>query len=46
VNGESYAGRLEFAWCDEGWKLRLKGDQLLQFGKSGVEHGRDSVALR
>jgi len=46
VGRESYVGRLEAAWSEEGGSVRLKGDQLLQFAKSGLENGKDLIAVR
>jgi hypothetical protein len=42
----TFVGRLEVGWSDEEVVLRLQADQLFQFAKEGLIHGRDQVALR
>jgi hypothetical protein len=39
-------GRLEFAWSEEGWLVRLRADQLFQFEKDEFLRGRISVPER
>ena len=44
--GGGFTARLEVAWSDEDTVLRLRGDQLFQFTKGGLYHGRDPVPFR
>ena len=41
-----FIGRFEVAWSEEDVVLRLRSDQVFQFAKEGLLHGRDQVALR
>jgi hypothetical protein len=43
---EGLKGRLEFAWSEEGWLVRLRADQLFQFEKDEFLRGRISVPER
>lgn len=47
INSErNFTGRLEFAWSEEGFQFRLRGDQLFEYLKGGLFHGRDQVPTR
>ncbi len=41
-----FHGRLEIGWSDEEMVVRASADQIFQFAKYGLIHGRDQVALR
>jgi hypothetical protein len=41
-----FLGRLELAWSEEDFVVRVSADQIFQFNKGGLVHGRDQVALR
>ncbi len=41
-----FRGRLELAWCEEDTQIRLQTEQLFQYQKGGLFHGRDQIALR
>jgi len=41
-----FQGRLEIGWSDEEMVVRASADQIFQFAKYGLIHGRDQVALR
>lgn len=46
IGNSGFKGRLEVAWSDEDTVIRLRADQVFQFAKGGLFHGRDQVALR
>jgi hypothetical protein len=41
-----FLGRVELAKGDEGWQFRLTSDQIFQYGKRGLLHGRTPVPER
>ena len=41
-----FAGRLEIGRSDEETVFRLRADQIFQYAKGGLSHGRDQAALR
>jgi hypothetical protein len=41
--GGLFAARFEVAWSGEETVLRLRGDQVFQFAKGGLYHGRDPI---
>lgn len=45
VNGR-FSGRVEVGFSDEDTVFRLRGDQMFQFGKDGLYHGRDPIPTR
>ena len=44
--GGHFAGRLEIARSDEETVIRLRGDQIFQFAKGGLFHGRNPIPSR
>jgi hypothetical protein len=46
IGNKGFTGRVEIAWSDEDTVFRLRADQIFQFAKGGLFHGRDQVALR
>lgn len=43
---ENFLGRVEVAWSNEETAFRLRADQIFQFARSGLYHGRDPVPTR
>jgi len=41
-----FLGRMEFAWSEEGFVFRFRGDQVFQYDRRGLLHGRDPVPER
>ena len=41
-----FVGRIELAKGDEGWQFRLGSEQIFQYGKAGLFHGRTPVPER
>lgn len=41
-----FLGRVEVGWSNEEVVFRLRADQIFQYAKGGLLHGRDQVALR
>lgn len=41
-----FGGRIELGFSDEDTVLRIRGDQMFQFGKDGLYHGRDPIPTR
>jgi outer membrane protein assembly factor BamA len=46
VREDRFMARLEFAWSDEEFVLRFRADQIFQFSKGGLSHGRNPVPQR
>jgi hemolysin activation/secretion protein len=46
ITGSGFAGRVELAWSDEGMQARLGSDQVFQFSRGGLYHGRNPIPLR
>jgi hypothetical protein len=46
VGLSGFIGRCEVAWSEEDLVFRVRSDQVFQFAKGGLLHGRDQVALR
>jgi hypothetical protein len=46
IGQRGFQGRFEMAWSEEETVFRLRTDQIFQFSKGGLQHGRDQVALR
>lgn len=46
LSASSFVGRLEFAWSDEEMRIRLRADQVFQFSRGGLYHGRNPIPLR
>ena len=46
IPGGRFVGRLEIARSDEETVIRLRGDQLFQFMKGGLYHGRNPIPSR
>jgi hemolysin activation/secretion protein len=46
IGARGFVGRLEIAWSDEERKIRLRADQVFQFEKGGIYHGRNPVPTR
>ncbi|RKX39755.1 MAG: hypothetical protein DRP64_13850 [Verrucomicrobia bacterium] len=42
----NFSARLEIAWSEEGTQLRIRGDQVFEYLKGGLFHGRDQVPSR
>lgn len=41
-----FRGLVELGWSDEDTQIRIKTDQIFQYQKGGLLHGRDQIALR
>ncbi len=41
-----FGGRVELAWSEEGFVFRLRGDQLFQYARRGLYHGREPIPIR
>jgi hypothetical protein len=41
-----FMGRLEFAWSEEDFLIRLRGDQIFQFERGGLLNGQVPVPER
>jgi hypothetical protein len=41
-----FEGRVEFAWSEEGFVFRLRGDQIFQYERGGLLNGRSPVPER
>lgn len=46
IESGGFRSRLEVAWSKEETVFRLQSEQIFQFAKGGLLHGRDQVALR
>jgi hypothetical protein len=46
ISPGGFVGRVELAWSEEGLRARLRADQIFQFAKGGLYHGRNPVPLR
>jgi hypothetical protein len=46
VNRAGFVGRLEIARSEEETKVRLRADQVFQFTRGGLYHGRNPIPLR
>ncbi len=46
IPGGGFVGRLEIARSEEETVIRLRGDQLFQFAKGGLLHGRNPIPSR
>ena len=47
INKEgNFAARIELAHSDEGMQIRVRGDQVFQYFKGGLFHGRDQIPSR
>jgi hypothetical protein len=46
IGGSGFVGRLEVARSEEETKVRLRADQLVQFARGGLYHGRNPIPLR
>lgn len=46
LNRAGFVGRLEVAWSEEETKVRVRADQVFQFAKGGLYHGRSPVPPR
>ena len=46
VSGWGFGGRLEVARSAEEWVVRLRGDQVFQYAKSGLLYGRNPIPPR
>lgn len=46
IGAHGFVGRCEVGWSREGMKLRIRTDQLFQFARGGIYHGRNPIPLR
>ncbi len=46
LSAKGFVMRVEYARSDEGGVWRLRGDQIFQFARGGLFHGRDPVPTR
>ncbi len=46
IGNDGFLGRFEIGFSDEETVIRIRTDQIYQFSKGGLQHGRDQVALR
>lgn len=46
INRSGFVGRLEVARSEEETKVRLRADQVFQFARGGLYHGRNPIPLR
>jgi outer membrane protein assembly factor BamA len=46
IDRNGFRTRLEFAWSNEESVIRLRADQVFQFAKNGLYHGRNPIPVR
>ncbi len=46
IDESGFGGRFEIARSAEEWVFRLRGDQIFQYAKSGLYHGRNPIPTR